>query len=99
MKIAKNMIGSYVITEHAERRMCGRRINTEMVNLVIAYGRIVHTKNAQFHVVGRREVEKYCKIGIDLRKVEGIHVVIGNEAQDAVIITVFRNNDFRGLRH
>jgi len=46
-------------------------------------------------VIGRNEVERLIRQGIDLRDYEGVHVV---RSADGDIITVYRNRDLRGLR-
>lgn len=63
--------------------------------MVLCYGRLTHTRGAIIHVIGRKEVERYSRDGLDLSEAEGVHVVCSYE--DA-ILTVYRNRDLRGLR-
>jgi hypothetical protein len=82
------------ITEHAQKRMSGRKIGKEKIQLVLTYGRVSHTRNATIHAVGRREIKEHGKFLTDC---EGIHVLCSSD--DGVIITTYRNHDLRGLRH
>lgn len=84
-----------MLTRHAAERMRVRRLRPAAVAAAITYGRVVHVRGADIHVIGRREVES-CKLeGIDLARYEGVQVVCSREG---AILTVYRNHDFRGLR-
>jgi len=61
----------------------------------LAFGRKVHIRGACVHVIGRREVERYRRIGIALDASEGVQVVCG---PDGAVLTAYRNRDFPGLR-
>lgn len=87
-----------VLTVHARRRMTARRISRTQVNLVVEYGRMKYVKGARYHSVGRNEVAKHLGRGVDLRAVEGIHVVACTRTDFVEVITVYRNHNFRGLR-
>jgi len=84
----------YHLSRHAWRRMSGRGFSSHAIRQVLDYGRVVHVRGATIHVVGRKEVEQHRDEGIALSGVEGVHVVCSD---DGVIITVYRNHDFRGL--
>jgi len=84
------------ITQHAWARMCGRRLNGQTIDAVLNYGRVVHVRGAAIHVIGRKEVEKLARSGVDVGDCEGVQVVCTPD--DSAILTVYRNNDFRGLR-
>lgn len=86
-------IKNIILTDHAQRRMCGRRININMAEKVLLYGRKIHQKGAEYHIIGKKEVIKYKHRGIDLRDLEGIHVVVQKNSDAYVILTVFRNRD------
>lgn len=83
------------ITKHAMSRMNQRRLSEEAIMMVIAYGRLVRVRGAEIFAVGKKEVERYLADGIDLSKFKGVQVVCNS---DGSIITVYRNNDFHGLR-
>jgi hypothetical protein len=59
------------------------------------YGRVVYTRGAVIHAIGRNEIAYYAREGIDLTACDGIQVVC---ALDGVVLTVYRNRNFRGLR-
>ncbi len=84
------------LTRHAERRMYARGLRHSLLALVLRYGRRVHVRGALIRAVGRREVTRQRGRGVDLSACEGLQVVC---AGDGRIITVYRNRDFRGLRH
>lgn len=84
-----------MLTRHAAERMSTRRLPAAAVTAVITYGRTVRTRGAEILAIGRREVEMYEREGIDLSRYEGVQVVCSREG---VVLTVYRNRDFRGLR-
>ncbi len=83
------------VTDHAQKRMTGRRISPEALEAVLTYGREVYVRGAQVFAIGRKEVERYQRDGIDLSAYEGIQVVC---SVDDTVMTTYRNHDFRGLR-
>lgn len=87
--------GDTKMTRHATERMAQRGIPSEVVDTVIGYGRAVHTRGAVIHAVGRKEVERFRRDGIDLSDCEGVQVVCSTRG---AIVTVYRNHDFRKLR-
>jgi hypothetical protein len=92
---ASRLHNGYELTRHAWERMCGRGFSTAAIGLVLDYGRAMHTRGATIYVVGRKEVERHRRDGLDLSSVEGVQVVCAN---DDAVITVYRNRDLRGLR-
>lgn len=86
---------SQVIPPHARMRMMARRISETALSAVIDYGRVVYVRGAKIYVIGRKEVTKFLRQGVELADYEGIHVVCSTEG---VILTTYRNRDFRGLR-
>jgi hypothetical protein len=83
------------LTLHAQQRMAARSFSPEAVTAVLAFGRSIHTRGAEIRVIGRKEVAQYRSQGVDLRAFEGVQLVC---ASDGVIITMYRNRDFRRLR-
>ena len=86
-------ICGYAITTHAERRMRTRGIKVDAVRAALEYGRVLRTRGAEIHVIGRREIAKSDERLSD--DYEGIQVVCSD---DASILTVYRNRNLRGLR-
>ena len=72
-----------------------RCISRPTIDLVTTYGREIHTRGATFMVVGRKEVDKYKALGIDLSKAQGVHVLLSTGGQ---VITTYRNQDLRKIR-
>ena len=87
--------GSIRLTKHAAKRMTGRRISIAAIDAVISYGRTAYVKGATVHAIGRREIGRYRRNGVDLSGYAGIHVVC---ASDGAVVTTYRNQDLRGLR-
>lgn len=83
------------LTHHASLRSQQRCISRPIIDLVTTYGREIHTRGATFMVVGRKEVDKYKSLGIDLSKAQGVHVLLSTEGQ---VITTYRNQDLRKIR-
>lgn len=95
--VANNDISfaDYALTQHALQRMGARGFSSADVNLVLAYGRKVHTRGASIYVIGRKEIAECSHYGVDLSSLDGVQVVCSPEG---AIMTVYRNRDFRSLR-
>lgn len=83
------------LTQHASERMIHRCISSEVIESVIDYGRVIYTRGAIVHAIGRKEVERYRHENIDISACEGVQVVCSKEG---TVLTVYRNQSFRGLR-
>lgn len=83
-----------VFSRHALLRMQQRTISLAMVEAVMLYGREVRGHDTVIHVVGRRDARCWRMRGVRIDDLEGIHVVCSG---DGVVITVYRNRDFRGV--
>lgn len=84
------------ISQHAWARMSARGFNHETINAVLSYGRVIHVRGAAIHVIGRKEVEKLVRTGLDVDRCRGVQVVCTPDGSR--ILTVYRNSDFRGLK-
>ena len=84
------------ITAHAWTRMGARRLNSRTVDMVLNFGRVVYVRGAAIHVIGKKEVEKLSRQGLDVGDCEGVQVVCTPDCD--TVITVYRNHDFRGLK-
>ena len=76
------------LTKHARDRMSRRGIGLASINDALVYGRYAHVRGTDIYAVGRKEVKRLAKKGIDLRKSEGVHVVCSSEG---AIVTAYRN--------
>jgi hypothetical protein len=45
------------------------------IDTVLSYGRVIHVRGAAIHVIGRKEVEKLARSGVDVGSCEGVQVV------------------------
>ena len=59
------------------------------------FGRCVEIRGAQIFAIGRREVARFRREGIELAGFEGMQVVV---MDGGAVVTVYRNRDFKGLR-
>lgn len=84
------------LSEHASHRMCQRGLHDWQIELVLKYGRKIHSRRAVFHVVGRKEIQKYGAKIPELKELDGIQVV--TDSGNLSILTVYRNHDLRGIR-
>ena len=87
-------LDQFFFTQHAIVRMNARRISRAAVAAAIKFGRVMYARGAMYFVIGRREVRRFGRTDVDIRRHEGIQVV----CVDHNIVTVFRNQDFSGLR-
>lgn len=85
-----------ILTAHARARLNQRRISEAALQAVLTYGRRVFTRGVQVRAIGRREVERFQRQGLDLRAFEGLQVLL--DPQGGHILTAYRNRDFRALR-
>tara|TARA_B100000678_G_scaffold283835_1_gene284471 strand:- start:565 stop:882 length:318 start_codon:yes stop_codon:yes gene_type:complete len=78
------------LTNHSLRRMAQRGIRQAALMGVLRHGRCLYVRGAQLYVVGKREVQSAAQKSLDLRHLEGIHVVCSPEG---VVLTVYRNKN------
>jgi hypothetical protein len=83
------------LTYHACSRMCERRIQPDAIDAVLQYGRVVPTRGGTVYAIGRKEVAKYAREGVNLVDYSGVQVVCSVQG---VVLTVYRNHNFRKLR-
>ncbi len=83
------------LTRHARCRMERRAISAAAIEAALDFGRIVHTRGAVVHAIGRNEIARFADLGTDLSDFDGVQVVC---ALDGSVVTVYRNRNFRGLR-
>ena len=87
---------TFRLSRHARLRTHARRFGVVAIEAAMAYGRVVFVRGAEIHAIGRKEVLRCRRRGIDLQAFEGIQVVCRPGA--SVVLTAYRNRDFRGLR-
>lgn len=86
---------SLALTAHARARLKQRGIGVQTVALAIIYGRTVSAHGVTFHVVGKREVERYERMNVDLATANGVHVLT---AEDGAVVTAYRSHELKPLR-
>ena len=95
MEALGDMESGSTMTDHAWCRMTARGLSQRAVDAVLMFGRMVYTRGAEIHAIGKKEVAKYARTGVDLRPYEGLQVVC--VPSDGIIMTVYRNRDFRSI--
>lgn len=78
------------VSSHSIKRMAQRGLRPEDIAQALLYGRIRYIRRAHITVVGRREVDYARRQGVDIRALEGIHVIC---SPDGVVLTVYRNKN------
>ena len=85
----------FLLSIHAQTRMLARGLRADAIDAVLTFGRVVYVRGADICVIGRKEIAWYAKDGIDLSAYDGVQVVT---TTDGIILTVYRNRSFNGLR-
>ena len=71
--------GSANFTKHALDRMSRRHIGLNLAETVIAGGREIHTHGATVYFVGRDEVERNQRSGMDWRQSSQVSVAVNRQ--------------------
>lgn len=85
----------HALTRHASQRMQQRALSPDILREVLAFGREVRVRGAIIYALGRKEVESLRRDGVDVSDAKDVHVVC---SEDGVVLTAYRNPDFRSLR-
>lgn len=86
----------YMLTEHARQRMDQRGISEESIELILQYGRKIHSRRTLYHVIGRKEIQKLGIQHPELKALDGVQVLTSSDCE--TVITVYRNHDLRSIR-
>ncbi len=89
-------VASDIMTHHANARMISRSISEEAILAAITFGKEVFTRGAVVYALGKKEVKKAYHEAGDLSRFMGVQVVCSHRG---VVITAYRNRNFRGLKH
>ncbi|MCX7991444.1 MAG: hypothetical protein N2999_05360 [Proteobacteria bacterium] len=95
-KIIRNK--KFIFTDHSLKRFSARRINDELFNLAVIHGRKFYSNGAEIYFVGKKEVEKARKLGIDLRSAEGLNIIVQPYGDEKIVITGFKNPSLKKYR-
>jgi hypothetical protein len=88
-------VDQVALSEHVVERMSARGLSVQALDAALRYGRKHHVRGAIIRAIGRKEVVDFQQGGINLSAYEGVQVVC---SPDGTVITMYRNQDFRGLR-
>lgn len=95
LAVLPSTVGHFSLSKHARARMTTRSISRTAIEAALEFGRCVEIRGAQIFAIGRKEVAKYRRDGVELRQYEGTQVVVTARGE---VMTVYRNSDFRSLR-
>lgn len=84
------------LTRHAWQRIQERNISLRAAAEAFLYGRRAHVRGSVVYAIGRKEIAEARREGVDLSAEDGVQIVCS--PRDEVVITAYRNRDFRGLR-
>lgn len=84
------------LTRHAQTRLCSRRIRPEAVVAAIEFGRQVRARGAEIFVLGRRDIARARRAGVDLADLEGVQVICAPNG--GPVLTCYRNRNVSGIR-
>ncbi|MBL9042735.1 MAG: DUF4258 domain-containing protein [Myxococcales bacterium] len=88
-------MAGFHLTAHAHHRMRARGVSQTALQAVLIYGRMAYVRGAEVYAIGRKEVRRYAREGMDLSRFNGVQVVC---APDGRILTVYRGRHLKGLR-
>ncbi len=89
---------NFRFTPHALKRLSARRISDELFQLVITYGRKFYANGAEVYFVGRKEVEIANRMGVDIRRAEGINIIVQDNGDEKIVVTAFKNHSLKQYR-
>ncbi len=81
-------------TEHAWKRISGRRIPQAGIEAAIVYGRRYWNQGREVYRLDKRSIKSAQRQGICLKDFEGIHVVLGGSGE---VVTAYRNRTCKRL--
>lgn len=84
------------ISSHAQQRMDLRGMSERDIELVLKFGRKIHSRRTVFHVIGRKEIKKYASECPELKELDGLHVL--TVPDKGTVLTAYRNHDLRHIR-
>lgn len=82
-------------TRHARMRSDARHLPPAVVEDVLDFGRRVHLRHVDCLVVGRREVKRAGAAGRDIRRAEGVHLILSPSGR---LVTLYRDRSLATVR-
>lgn len=84
------------LSVHAHKRAAQRGVKQKMVAHLLRFGRKRYQNGAVYYSAGRKEIAKHQQVCPELKQMNGYHMVMSTTGE---ILTVFRNQDFKMIRH
>lgn len=87
------------LSNHARERAGQRNIQRDAVEAAFEWGRVApRPGGAVIYAIGRKEIKRAAKQGVDISRHNGISVVVGMGPDGSNIITTYRNKSLKALR-
>lgn len=86
-------------TDHSRVSLNKRRINEDMVEKALQFGRHIYANGAHICFVGRKEVQKAKTKGIDIQELESLNLILQECDGKIVLITGFKNSSLKRYKH
>ncbi|MCB8922202.1 MAG: DUF4258 domain-containing protein [Ardenticatenaceae bacterium] len=87
---------SFIITNHARRRMAQRNVSEAQISFILSYGEEIHCAGARLVHLRHKDIPQPFRKVNEFTRLIGSTVVMS--ITEPVIMTVWRNRR-RGLRH
>ena len=87
---------SHIVTHHACEQMAARGISQDAIQAALAFGKEVYTRGAIIYALGKKEAKRAYHEAGDLSRFSGVQVVCSHRG---IVLTAYRNRNFRGLRN
>lgn len=84
------------LTGHAVKRSSQRGMKTKHIANLLKFGRKNYQNGAIYYSIGKKEIAKYKDICPGLKEMNGMHLIT---SLTGTVITLFRNKDFRLIKH
>lgn len=84
------------LSVHAYKRRLQRGIKKQQIAHILRFGRKQYQNNAIYYSIGNKEIQKHAELCPALKNMNGLHLVT---ALNGTVITLFRNRNFKLLRH
>lgn len=80
---------------HACTRMQQRGIRPEDIQLVLRFGRRIYARGLEYHVIGRKEVQRWALLGVNISHLSGMQVLI---ADTGLVVTTYRSHNLHVIQ-
>jgi HSP90 family molecular chaperone len=80
--------GTFVMSDHAMKRMFERSLSPKTVRLTLRHGEPTYGEDVRIYRVGKKQVSH---VGHRIRQAEGVQIVVDH---GGTVVTLYRSSDF-----